>query len=80
MIDRVPLDHRLLAEQVPGPVIAVVRDELASPSDIRHRDAHATVRTIHGRKDQEGELSRPRSWFGSLPWDWTHTIEFLTSA
>ena len=72
VLDHVPVDHPLLTEQVPGPVISVVR---GSAEGIDHRDAHGTVTTIH---DGAPHAATP-GWFGSLPWDWDHTIRFFTA-
>jgi malonate-semialdehyde dehydrogenase (acetylating)/methylmalonate-semialdehyde dehydrogenase len=73
VLDQVPAGHPLLVEQVPGPVISVVRESAAG---IEHRDAHDTVTTIHGDAPQ----AATPGWFGSLPWSWDHAIRFFTTA
>jgi malonate-semialdehyde dehydrogenase (acetylating)/methylmalonate-semialdehyde dehydrogenase len=73
VLDQVPVGHPLLVEQVPGPVISVVRDGAAG---IDHRDAHGTVTTIHG----DAPRAANPGWFGSLPWNWDDALEFFTTA
>jgi malonate-semialdehyde dehydrogenase (acetylating)/methylmalonate-semialdehyde dehydrogenase len=72
VLDRVPLGHPLLVEQVPGPVMSIVRDGAA---EIDHGDAHGTVTTVH-----DG-VARPSTseWFGSLPWSWTDAVDLFTA-
>jgi malonate-semialdehyde dehydrogenase (acetylating) / methylmalonate-semialdehyde dehydrogenase len=76
VLDHVPAGHPLLVEQVPGPIISVVRDGSGVAADIDHRDAHGTVTTIHGGAPP----AATRGWFGSLPWSWDHALRFFTSA
>ena len=78
VIDHVPAGHPLLDEQVPGPVIAVVRYQPGSAADIHHRDAHEAVRTTHSGAHHNAAASDSRQWFGSLPWDFDDAIRFLT--
>jgi acyl-CoA reductase-like NAD-dependent aldehyde dehydrogenase len=73
VLDRVPVDHPLVAEQVPGPVISVVRDAAMT---VEHRDAQGTVTTLH----DGGSPAPPTGWFGSLPWSWDHALQLFTTA
>jgi malonate-semialdehyde dehydrogenase (acetylating)/methylmalonate-semialdehyde dehydrogenase len=74
VVDRVPVGHPLLVEQVPGPIISIVRDRAG---EIDHRDAAATVTTVHDGTQLDGAPRTP-SWFGSLPWNWGHAVSFFS--
>jgi malonate-semialdehyde dehydrogenase (acetylating)/methylmalonate-semialdehyde dehydrogenase len=74
VIDRVPAGHPLLVEQVPGPLVSVVRVPSADAIDPESSARWDEVRTIHSGDDHRDASTT--TWFGSLPWGADRTERF----
>src|SRR4029079_15390024 len=76
VVDRVAPDHPLVIDQVPGPLVSIVRAPPDAERAVRQCDADRVVRTVHGGPGDAARAERG-GWFGSLPWAPERQLSFL---